>query len=79
MMRIEFALSWLQSQGSDPISFLKLLLNEFNVYEAVSRTAFNSKGLEEIINPEKSLKIEQVDEFIKHITSQNKSGTGWCD
>jgi FkbM family methyltransferase len=52
---------------------------ESNVYKAVSRTAFNSKGLEEIINPEKSLKIKQVDEFIKHITSQNKSGTGWCD
>jgi FkbM family methyltransferase len=79
MMRIEFAPSWLQSQGNDPISFLKFLINEFNIYEAVSRTTFNSKGLEEIINPAKILKIEQVDEFINHITSLNKSGTGWCD
>ena len=79
MMRIEFAPSWLISQGNDPSSFLTYLLNEFNIYEAVARTTYNCSGLDEVINPLKKLRIEQVDGFIKHITSLNKSGTGWCD
>jgi len=77
LIKAEFAPSWLKSQGTDPLFFLRNLIANYLVTEAPARYGFNNDNLENLFK--KSITIEESEEFLAYVVSLNEQNLGWCD
>ena len=77
IMKIEFGPLWLKSQGTDPVSLLRSLLNQFVVAELPSRMRFQGDDLDSLLtHPLKPEDSERFEHFVRNLA--NGDG-GYCD
>ena len=77
IIKTEFAPYWLESQGTNPIAFLKKLVTNFCVVESPMRGRFKNDSLNDILkNP---IQENEIENFINYIVKHNKNNRGWCD
>lgn len=76
IIRSEFAPDWLISQGTNPVDFLKQLIQLYVVIELPKRCRFKGESLNNLI--EFKLNTNEVEDFVKYISDSAK-GKGWCD
>ena len=77
IMKIEFGPLWLKSQGTDPVSLLRSLLNQFVVVELPSRVRFQGDNLDSLLmHPLKPEDCESFERFVRELA--NGDG-GYCD
>ncbi len=77
LVKTEFAPHWLNSQGTDPVLFLKQLVSRFNVAELPLRFRYKGDSLPGLFAGK--IEIPDVEAFVTYIQSLNKNGLGWCD
>ena len=76
IIKTEFAPSWLISQGTNPITFLEYLVEQFLVMELPKRPRFKGDSLR--ILTKNMLKKKECSDFVNYIQSLAKQN-GWCD
>ena len=76
-IKMEFAPNWIVSQNNDPVEFLAMLVERFDVVESPVRLRFQRDSLADILS--KPLKLSEVEAFVKHVTSLSDRGLGWVD
>lgn len=77
IMKIEFGPVWLRSQGTEPVSLLRSLLNQFIVAELPSRMRFQGDDLRSLLkHPIKPDDCERFERFVRELA--NNDG-GYCD
>ena len=76
-IKSEFAPMWLESQGSDPVSLLKRLVAEYDVYESSGRARWNCHDLAELIGSKLQPGCEA--DFVSYVRRLANRGLGWVD
>ena len=77
IMKIEFGPLWLKSQGADPLTLLKSLVEQFVVVELPSRVRFQGDGLHSLLTH--PLKPEDCDRFERFVRELANGDGGYCD
>ncbi len=77
ILKIEFAPTWQQSQGTDPLLFLKGLVEAYYVCEIPARATFKTGTLAYILRG--SLALADCESFTAYIQGLAKGGGGYCD
>lgn len=76
LLKMEFAPKWLTMQGTEPLTFLKHLINTFRVVELPKRSRFKGDSLQELFRY--PLAKQDCADFIDY-TQKLANGDGWCD
>lgn len=77
MMRMEYGPLWLKSQGTDPLTLLGKLVDQFVVVELPARVRFQGDGLDDLLRH--PLKSEDCAKFEPFIRGLGKDNGGYCD
>lgn len=77
LIKTEFAPAWLESQGTDPVKFLKNIVSRHTVCEFPARYSFGMDYRE--LLRKKSLENGDVDGFIQYVIELNRHNRGWVD
>lgn len=76
-IKTEFAPQWLESQGTDPIDFLRWLLARFAVHESLGRVRWSCNTLDEAIGA--PLRDEDAAAFVTYVRALARADKGWID
>lgn len=76
-IKTEFAPMWLESQGTDPATLLRWLLDRYGVYESAGRTRWNSATLGHAMGAPLERGCE--DAFVRYVRNLSMKDTGWVD
>ncbi|MBW4697543.1 MAG: FkbM family methyltransferase [Aphanocapsa lilacina HA4352-LM1] len=76
IVRSEFSPRLLQSQGSEPLAFLRSLVERYVVAELPKRTRFKGDSITRVLAS--ALALEDCSAFVQY-TSALADGDGWCD
>ena len=74
LMKAEFAPQLLLQHGTDPVEFLKYLINRYDVVD-YHGTSHNEAGINDLFLG----KITDAYRFIEYVTKRNHSDLGWID
>jgi hypothetical protein len=77
IIKSEFGPDWLKSQSTDPRTFLRELVEQFDVAELPLRARFKGDTLASVLDAK--LKVDEVDAFVDWLASLALHGRGWCD
>ena len=77
LIKTEFAPQWLLSQGSNPVDFLKSIIEKYNVHESLGRAPWNCRSLKRALG--KPLKAGCEVDFADYVTNLNSNERGWID
>ncbi|TCV66266.1 FkbM family methyltransferase [Neorhizobium sp. S3-V5DH] len=76
-IKTEFAPQWMDSQGTDPVTFLRDLTANYAVHESPGRQRWNCSSLAELIGP--PLKAGSEEDFVSYVRKLVLNGKGWVD
>ncbi len=74
---MEFAPKWLESQGTDPVLFLRELLSACDAVEVPARLSFGVQSLDSVFRDK--LDEAQAKEFVAYVTGLAENNEGWTD
>ena len=77
LIKTEFAPNWLESQGTDPLEFLRFLIAKFVVVEAPARSRYKGNSLDRLFS--EPLTRDEAEAFVSYVTNLSDHGLGWCD
>lgn len=77
MIKMEFAPAWLESQGTNPLNFLRNILFSYEVTEFPERISFNTPSLESIFA--NSISPPDATSFLNYVVGLNANRRGWVD
>lgn len=76
-IKTEFAPQWMESQGTDPVDFLRHINELYDLHESVGRVRWNCPTLADAIGP----KLNHGDEaaFVSYVRNLARNDLGWVD
>jgi FkbM family methyltransferase len=76
-IKTEFGPAWLKSQSTEPKSFLRELVERYDVAEWPQRPRFKGDRVADLLRSK--LRPDEVDAFVDWLAALNLAGRGWCD
>ncbi|WP_435257053.1 FkbM family methyltransferase [Thioclava sp. FR2] len=76
-IKTEFAPMWLESQGTDPQTLLRYLLDRYSVHESVARVRWNATCLDDLLGPPLVAGCEK--DFVAYVRNLALQDKGWVD
>ena len=77
LVKTEFAPHWLRSQGTDPLAFLRTLIQRYEVVECAARFRFERDEL--YTHFKRPLRDEEAAPFVAYVAGLDRDERGWCD
>lgn len=77
LIKSEFDPGLMISQGTNPHTYLKYLIENYIVAEYIPRPRYGASALKEVFRQE--LRLEHIEGFINHVKGLNRNERGWVD